>query len=60
MEISIINVPYLGDLYRFYVSADGTVHEVRLYLDMATAYKLLDVDQIPDEVMKQFEHKFLS
>jgi hypothetical protein len=59
MEIRIVNVSYLGDLYRFYVSRNGDIVEVRLYVDMSTAFTLLQQDDIPGEVLDQFETKYM-
>lgn len=59
-NITIINVPYLGDLFRFYVDTAGTIVAVHFFVNMGTSHKELDDDEIPPQVMSIFETKYVK
>ena len=54
--INIVNIPYLGDLYRLYVDEAGEIIEIRIYEEMATAYRLCEFDNLPTEVQRFIEN----
>ena len=58
MAINIVNVPYLGDLYRLYVDDIGDVIEVRVYEDMGTAYRVVHYDDLSRAVKQIIESKY--
>jgi len=57
--ISIINVPYLGDLYRFFVTPNGDVVAIHFFANMTTAHKELDEEDVPHQVTQLFEMKYM-
>lgn len=59
-SITIINVPYLGDLYRFYVDSAGAIIAVHFFPLMQTSHKVVEDDEIPHQVMLMFETKYVK
>jgi len=53
-------VTYLGDLYRFYTDESGEVLHVYFYAMMGTSEQEMDLDEIPPEVIEQFETAFMQ
>jgi hypothetical protein len=59
-NISIINVPYLGDLYRFFVTPTGDLLAIHFFANMSTSHKELDEEDVPHQVIQLFEMKYMS
>jgi hypothetical protein len=56
-EIKII---YLGDLYRFYTDESGEVACVLFYPMMGTMEQTIEWDEVPKEVITQYENLYLA
>ena len=55
-----IKVIYLGDLYRFYTDGSGEVACILFYPMMGTMEQVVEWDDVPEEVITQYENLYLT